>query len=58
MMKIQVVNPILGISQQRAELVGVEFNITQLSLHSDPLLPAALVLLACAGVQPHGENIR
>ena len=34
MMKIQVVNPILGISQQRAELVGVEFNITGFSLHT------------------------
>ncbi len=33
-----------------------EFNITQLSLHSDPLFAAASVLLAGAGVQPHGLN--
>ena len=31
-----------------------EFNIMVLQLHSDPLLPAASVLLANAGVQSRG----
>ncbi len=34
-----------------------EFNITQLSLHSDPLFLAASVLLAGAGVRPNGLNL-